>query len=95
MEVIDDFDTSSSNGPKFGLSLIGRVQVGDEKLETKTMSNCFKQLCCKGKEQGDTAVGQEALASPMKQDYCGNMLTAICHVNVSVSCVESGASNDH
>lgn len=80
MEVIDDFDTNSSNGPKFGLSLIRRVQVGDEKLETKTMSNCFKQLCCKRREPGDTAVGQEALASPMKKDYCGSLLTATCYV---------------
>lgn len=36
------------------------------------------------------AVGQEALASPTRQDYCGSLLTAIGHGDVSISRVESG-----
>lgn len=63
-------DRNSFNGSKGGKSLTEGFQVEDEKLETKAMNNSLKQVCCKGKEQGDRAVGQEAPAS---------LLTVTCY----------------
>lgn len=68
VEVIDDFGRNSFDEMKVGKSLIGRVLVGDEKLETKTMNDAFMQVCCKGKEQDDMALGQEAPASLLRED---------------------------
>ena len=47
VEVLDDFDGNSFNGSKVGKYLVGRVQVGDEKLETKNYEQPFKQVSWK------------------------------------------------
>lgn len=41
VEVIDDFGRNSFDEMKVGKSLIGRVLVGDEKLEIKIMNDVF------------------------------------------------------
>ena len=63
-------DRNSFNGSKIERSLIGGVQVADEKWEKKIMNNSFKQVCCKGQEQDDMAMGQEAVASLLTVTFC-------------------------
>ena len=49
------------------------------------MNNTFKQVCCKGKEQDDMAMGQEAPAS---------LLTVTCCECEHQLCIESRTSDD-